>query len=80
MWRGESAWSAPWTAGRHGYVRLMRAFPILAAMLIAASVAGTVVDVEDWFGGNPIAVAAAALAAAVVAFNWCELWATRHER
>ena len=58
----------------------MHPFPILAAMICAAALAGAVVDIEQWFGGNVIAVAAAALAAAVVAFNWCELWATRHER
>jgi len=58
----------------------MRPVPILAAMLMAALIAGTLVDVEHWFGGNLLAVAAAAVAASVVAFNWCELWVTRHER
>jgi len=58
----------------------MRPFPILTAMICAAAVAGTVVDIEHWFGGNLFAVAAASLAAAVVAFNWCELYSTRHER
>jgi hypothetical protein len=58
----------------------MRPVPIFAAMLMAALLAGTVVDVEHWFGGNVFAVAAAAFAAAVVAYNWCELWITRHER
>jgi sugar phosphate permease len=58
----------------------MRPVPILAAMVMAALLAGTLVDVEHWFGGNMLAIAAAAVAAAVVAFNWCELWGTRHER
>jgi sugar phosphate permease len=58
----------------------MRPVPIFAAMLTAALVTGTFVDVEHWFGGNIFAIAAAALAAAVVVFNWCELWITRHER
>ena len=70
----------PRTAGGRGYVRCMRAFPILAAMIVAAAVAGSIVNVEHWLGGNLFAVAAASLAAAVVAFNWCDLWATRHER
>jgi hypothetical protein len=58
----------------------MRPVPILAAMLTAALLTATFVDVEHWFGGSPLAIAAAALAAAVVVFNWCELWITRHER
>jgi FtsH-binding integral membrane protein len=67
-------------AGGRGYVRCMRAFPILAAMIVAAALAGSIVDFEHWFGGNLLAVAAASLAGAVVALNWCELWATRRER
>jgi hypothetical protein len=58
----------------------MRPVPIFAAMLTAALLAGAFVDLEHWFGGNIFALAAAALAAAVVVFNWCELWGTRHER
>jgi hypothetical protein len=55
----------------------MRSFPMLAAMLIAAVLAGGLVDAAHWLGGNPLLVAGASLAAAIVAFNWCELWAHR---
>jgi hypothetical protein len=57
----------------------MRPFPVLAAMLIAAVLAGGLVDAEHWLGGNPLLVAGAALAAAIVAFNWCEVWAHRDQ-
>ena len=76
----ELAATGPRARGGRDYVRRMRPFPLLAAMLVAAVLAGTLVEAEHWFGGNPLLVAAAALAAAVVAFNWCELWATRHDR
>jgi hypothetical protein len=55
----------------------MRSFPALAAMLIAAILAGGLVDAEHWLGGSPLLVAGASLAAAIVAFNWCELWMHR---
>jgi hypothetical protein len=58
----------------------MRPFPLMAAMIVAAAIAGALVDAEHLFGGSVVAVGAAALAAAVVAFNWCELWVTRHDR
>ena len=57
----------------------MRPFPVLAVMLIAAILAGGLVDAENWLGGNPLLVAGASLAAAIVAFNWWELWAHRDQ-
>jgi len=49
-------------------------------MALAAILVGTVVDAEHWFGGNPLVIAVSSLAAAIVAFNWCELWSERHEQ
>jgi len=57
----------------------MRPFPLLAA-LAAAVLVGTVVDPEHWFGDKVLLVVAAYVAIALVAFNWWELWRTRHER
>ena len=58
----------------------MRPFPILAAVVTAAVLTGTVVDPEHWFGDKALLVPVAYLAAAFVAFNWWELWSTRRDR
>jgi sugar phosphate permease len=57
----------------------MRPFPLLAAVT-AAVLVGTVIDPEHWFGDKAVFVVAVYLAIAIVAFNWWELWRTRHER
>ena len=57
----------------------MRPFPILAALLVAAILTGTVVDPENWFGDKFSLVVVASVAAAFVAFNWWELWSTRDD-
>jgi sugar phosphate permease len=56
----------------------MRPFPLLAA-LTAAVLVGTVIDPEHWFGDKVLLVVAAYVAIALVAFNWWELWRSRHE-
>jgi hypothetical protein len=58
----------------------MRPFPLLAAVVTAAVLVGTVLDPENWFGDKVVLVVAAYLATAFVAFNWWEFWCTRHER
>jgi hypothetical protein len=68
----------PWRRSGRGYVQSMRPFPLLAA-LTAAVLVGTVVDPEHWFGDKALLVLAAYLGIAVVAFNWWELWRSRHE-
>jgi hypothetical protein len=57
----------------------MRPFPILAALLTAALVA-SVAEAESWLGDALLLTLMACLATAVVAFNWWELWSSRHER
>ena len=57
----------------------MRPFPLLAALLTAALVA-SVADAQSWLGDGFVLVLMACLATAVVAFNWWELWSSRHER
>jgi hypothetical protein len=58
----------------------MRPFPVLAAVITAAVVVVTLVDPANWFGDNAVVVVVTSLATAVIAFNWWELWSTRHER
>jgi hypothetical protein len=58
----------------------MRPFPVVVAVLTAAVVVVTLVDPGHWFGDNAVVVVVASLATAVIAFNWWELWSTRHER
>jgi hypothetical protein len=55
----------------------MRSFPLLAAVMAAAVLVGTVIDPQNWFGDKTMLVAAAWLATALVAFNWWEFWSTR---
>jgi hypothetical protein len=58
----------------------MRPFPILAAVLAATLLAATFVVPELLFSDKAIIAVAGSVAAAFVAFNWWELWATRHDR
>jgi hypothetical protein len=73
---GRSARSA------RGYVRGMRPFPLIAALALALSAAllGALVSLEHWFGGHVVLAVVAYLAVATVAFNWGELYVTRHDR
>jgi hypothetical protein len=53
----------------------MRALPLLAVVATAAAL--TFLDPENWFGDSAPLVAVMCVAAALVAFNWWELWSTR---
>jgi hypothetical protein len=57
----------------------MRPFPLLAALMTAAIVAGAALDPEHWFGDNALLVAVASLAFASVAFSWWELWSSARQ-
>jgi len=57
----------------------MRPFPALAALLFAGLVA-SVSAAEHWSTDVLVVALMACLASALVAFNWWELWAGRHER
>jgi hypothetical protein len=58
----------------------MRPFPILAALALSAALLGTLVNAEHWFGGHVVLVVVVYLAVATVAFNWGELYVTRHDQ
>jgi len=79
LWR-ESAWYGGSTGPERGYVRPMRPFPVIAALALSAALLGAMVDAEDWFGGHVVLAVVVYLAFATVAFNWGELWLTRHDR
>jgi hypothetical protein len=57
----------------------MRPFPALVALFLAGLVA-SVAAVERWPTDLLVIALMACLASALVAFNWWELWASRHER
>jgi hypothetical protein len=57
----------------------MRSFPALVAVLLAGLVA-SVGKAEHWSADILVVALMACLASALVAFNWWELWAGRHER
>jgi len=57
----------------------MRPFPALVALLFAGLVA-SVAAAEHWSADLLVVALMACLASALVAFNWWELWANRHER
>ena len=56
----------------------MRPFPLLAALL--AVVVAAVAEAGARLGSPPLVNVLACLAAAVVTFNWWELWSTRQDR
>jgi hypothetical protein len=59
----------------------MRPFPIMAAAAVMTLlVTAAVVHPERWFGDTVLIGVVTSLAAAFVAFNWWELWSTRHDR
>jgi hypothetical protein len=58
----------------------MRPLPVLAAVVSAAVLIASVVASKNWIGNHLVLVVIGALATAIVAFNWWELWSTRHER
>jgi hypothetical protein len=57
----------------------MRPFPLLVAFLLAVLVA-SVAEAEKWSSDVLVLALMAWLAIALVAFNWWELWASRHDR
>ena len=57
----------------------MRPFPVLLALLTALLVA-SVAEAENWSTDVLVLALMAWLAIALVAFNWWELWASRHDR
>jgi hypothetical protein len=57
----------------------MRPFPVIAALALSAAALATLVNAEHWFGGHVVLVVVVYLAVASVAFNWCELYVTRHD-
>jgi hypothetical protein len=57
----------------------MRPFPVLVALLLAALVA-SLAEAERWSSDVLLLALMAWLAIALVAFNWWELWDSRHER
>ena len=60
--------------------RPMRPVLLLAALLAAAVLIGTLLDPANWFGDKGVLVVVAAVATAWIAFNWWELWSTGQER
>jgi hypothetical protein len=58
----------------------MRPFPIVAALALSAAALGMLVNSEHWFGGHVVLAVVVYLAVATAAFNWHELWVTRHEQ
>jgi hypothetical protein len=58
----------------------MRPFPVIAALALSAALLGALVNLEGWFGGHVALVVVVYLAVATVAFNWGELYVTRHDQ
>jgi hypothetical protein len=58
----------------------MRPFPFVAALALSAALLAAMVDLEHWFGGHVVLAVVVYLAVATVAFNWGELWITRHDQ
>ena len=58
----------------------MRPFPVIAALALSAALLGAVVNLEHWFGGHAMLAVVVYLAIATVAFNWGELYVTRHDQ
>jgi hypothetical protein len=58
----------------------MRPFPMLAGLMAAALLAAAVLHPEAWLSDTVLIAVAASLAATFAAFNWWELWTTRHDR
>ena len=78
--RGSLVVIRPCALPGRSYVRRMRPLPVLAAVVSAAVLIASVVASKNWIGNHLVLVVIGALATAIVAFNWWELWSTRHER
>lgn len=58
----------------------MRRFPMVASLVAAALLGAAFVHPEPWLSDTVLVAVAASLAATFAAFNWWELWTTRHDR